>query len=159
MASCKGEELDMKVNKVGINTSNITAGSNEGRKIHKSGTSSFSDTFGGFERENERQQLEQDLKKINEKGKFIKDKMEIRDLVEYKQMIAAFLERTVKFSHKYSKETKFGRDGSYKVMGIVQKVNQELAELTEQLMNDQKDKINIVEKISGIQGLLVDMLM
>jgi len=149
----------MKVNKVGINTSNITAGTGEGRKIHKSGTSSFSDTFGGFERENERQQLEEDLKKINEKGKFIKEKMEIRDLVEYKKMIAEFLERTVKFSHKYSKETKFGRDGSYKVMGIVQKVNEELDALTEELMNSEKEKINIVQKISGIQGLLVDLLM
>jgi len=149
----------MKVNKVGVSTSNITTSSNEGRKIHKSGASSFSDTLGGFERENERQQLEQDLKRINEKGKFIKEKMEIKDLVEYKKMIAEFLERTVKFSHKYSKETKFGRDGSYKVMGIVQKVNEELSALTEQLMSDEKEKINIVERISGIQGLLVDMLM
>jgi len=149
----------MKVNKVGISTSNITQGSTEGRKIHKSGTSSFSDTLGGYERENERQQLEEDLKKINEKGKFVKEKMEIRDLVEYKRMIAEFLERTVKFSHKYSKETKFGRDGSYKVMGIVEKVNEELDELTNQLMNSEKDKINVVQKISGIQGLLVDLLM
>lgn len=149
----------MKVNKVGINTSNITTSSNEGKRLHKSGGSSFSDTFSGYERDNEKQQLEQDLKKINEKGKFIREKMELRDLVEYKQMIAEFLERTVRFSHKYSKETKFGRDGSYKVMGIVQKVNEELDALTEQLMSAEKDKINIVEKISGIQGLLVDMLM
>ena len=80
-------------------------------------------------------------------------------MVEYKKMIAEFLERTVKFSYKYSKETKFGRDGSYKVMGIVQKVNEELDSLTRELMNSEKEKINIVEKISGIQGLLVDMLM
>ena len=149
----------MKVNKVGVSSSSITPTTGEGRKIHKSGTSSFSDTLGGFERENERQQLEEDLKKINEKGKFIKEKMEIKDLVEYKRMIAEFLERTVKFSYKYSKETKFGRDGSYKVMGIVQKVNEELDELTRALMSSEKEKINIVEKISGIQGLLVDMLM
>jgi len=149
----------MKVNNVGLGTSNITSSAGEGRKINKSGSNSFSDTFGGYERDNEKQQLEQELKKINEKGKFIKEKMEIRDLVEYKKMIAEFLERTVRFSHKYSKETKFGRDGSYKVMGIVQKVNEELDALTEQLMNSEKEKINIVEKISGIQGLLVDLLM
>jgi len=149
----------MKVSNVGINTSSITAGNTEGRKAHKSGGSTFSDTFGGFQRENERQQLEEDLKKINDKGKFIREKMEIRDLVEYKRMIAEFLERTVKFSYKYSKETKFGRDGSYKVMGVVEKINEELDALTEQLMSAEKDKINIVEKISGIQGLLVDMLM
>ncbi len=149
----------MKINSVGMSTSNVTSTSGEGRKINKSGNNNFSDTFGGFERENEKQQLEQQLNKINEKGKFIKERMEMRDLVEYKQMIKEFLEYTVKYSHKYSKETKFGRDGSYKVMGIVEKVNDELEQLTQELMNSEKDKINIVQKISGIQGLLVDMLM
>lgn len=149
----------MKINNVSLNTSNITSTSNDGKKVQKLGNSSFSDTFGGFERENEKQQLEEQLKKINEKGKFIKEKMEIRDLVEYKKMITEFLERTVKFSYKYSKETKFGRDGSYKVMGVVKKVNEELDSLTKEMMSSEKEKINIVEKISGIQGLLVDMLM
>ena len=149
----------MKVNKVGLSTSNITSNINENKKVHKSGSSSFSDTFGGFEKENEKQQLEERLKKINEKGKFIKDRMEVRDLIEYKQMIKEFLDYTVKYSHKYFKETKFGRDGSYKVMGIVKKVNEELESLTQELMSSQREKINIVEKISGIQGLLVDMLM
>lgn len=149
----------MKVNNVGLGTSNVTSTSGESRRVSKSGNSSFSDTFGGFERENEKQQLEQDLKKINEKGKFIKEKMEIRDLIEYKRMITEFLERTVRFSYKYSKETKFGRDGSYKVMGIVQKVNNELDALTQALMSAEKEKIDIVERISGIQGLLVDMIM
>ena len=55
----------MKVNKVGVSSSSITPTTGEGRKIHKSGTSSFSDTLGGFERENEKQQLEEELKKIN----------------------------------------------------------------------------------------------
>lgn len=149
----------MKVDKIGLSTSNITSNIGEGKKVHKSGSSSFSDTFGGFEKENEKQQLEERLKKINEKGKFIKERMEVRDLIEYKQMIKEFLDYTVKYSHKYFKETKFGRDGSYKVMGIVKKVNEELESLTQELMSSEREKINIVEKISGIQGLLVDMLM
>lgn len=150
----------MKVNNVGLNSSSITTStSNEGRKIHKSNSGTFSDTFGGFERDNEKEQLKKRLEEINEKGKFVRERMDLRDLIEYKQMITEFLERTVKFSYKYSKETKFGRDGSYKVMGIVQKVNEELEGLTVELMKSEKDKLNIVEKISGIQGLLLDMMM
>ena len=148
----------MKVNNVGMRTSNVTSSNSDGKKIHKSNAGAFSDTFGGFERENEREQLEKKLQDINEKGEFVKDRMDLRDLVEYKKLITEFLERTVRFSHKYSKETKFGRDGSYKVIGMVNKVNEELEALTVELMNDQKDKLKIVEKISGIQGLLVDML-
>ena len=149
----------MKVNNVGMRTSNVTASNSDGKKIHKLNAGAFSDTFGGFERENEREQLEKKLQDISQKGKFVKDRMDLRDLMEYKTLITEFLERTVRFSHKYSKETKFGRDGSYKVIGMVSKVNEELEALTVELMNDQKDKLKIVEKISGIQGLLVDMLM
>ena len=150
----------MKVNNVNMRTSNVTTStSGDGKKIHKSNAGAFSDTFGGYARENEREQLEKKLGEISEKGKFVRDRMDIRDLMEYKKLITEFLERTVKFSHKYSKETKFGRDGSYKVIGMVNKVNEELEALTQELMIQEKDKLKIVEKISGIQGLLVDMLM
>lgn len=149
----------MKVNGVGLTSSTITHTTGGNGKIRKSNSSSFSDNLGGFERDNEREQLEKKLKDITEKGKFVKEKMELKDLIEYKAMIKEFLEHTVRFSYKYSKESKFGRDGSYKIMGIVKKVDEELESLTQEMMNSEKDKLKIVDKISGLQGMLVDLLM
>ncbi len=149
----------MKVNGVGLTSSTITHTTGGNGKIRKSNGSSFSDNLGGFERDNEREQLEKKLKDIAEKGKFVKEKMELKDLIEYKAMIKEFLEHTVRFSYKYSKESKFGRDGSYKIMGIVKKVDEELENLTQELMSSEKDKLKIVDKISGLQGMLVDLLM
>lgn len=149
----------MKVGNVNLTSSTVNTNLKDNHKIKKSQAGAFSDTLGGFEKENEKQQLEKKLKDINEKGKNVKDKMELPELVEYKQMIKDFLEYTVKYSYKYSKETKFGKDGSYKVMGIVQKVNDEMELLTEELVVSQKDKLKIVEKISGIQGMLMDLIM
>ena len=63
------------------------------------------------------------------------------------------------YTSKISKETKLGRDGSFKVMGIVKKINEELEGLTVELLNSEKDKLKIVDKISGIHGMLVDLLM
>ncbi len=153
------EELNLKVNGVGLTSSTITHTTGGNGKIRKSNGSSFSDNLGGFERDNEKEQLEKKLKDIAEKGKFVKEKMELKDLIEYKAMIKEFLERTVRFSYKYSKESKFGRDGSYKIMGIVKKVDEELESLTQEMMNSEKDKLKIVDKISGLQGMLVDLLM
>lgn len=149
----------MKVSNVNLTSSTISTTGKDNHKVRKSNAGSFSDNLGSFERENEHEQLQQKLKEINEKGKFVKDRMELSDLIEYKNMIKEFLERTVKFSYKYSKESKFGRDGSYKVVGIVKKVNEELDKLTQELMSTEKDKLKIVEKISGVQGMLVDLLM
>ena len=92
----------MKISNVNMTSSTISTTSKEGHRARKSTGTSFSDNLGSFERENEREQLEQKLKDINEKGKFVKDRMELSDLIEYKNMIKEFLERTVKFSYKYS---------------------------------------------------------
>lgn len=156
--NCK-EELNLKINGVGLTSSTISHTGPGSSKVRKSTGGSFSDNLGGFERENEKEQLEKQLKEIAEKGKFVREKMELRDLIEYKSMIKEFLEHTVRFSYKYSKESKFGRDGSYKIMGIVKKVDEELESLTQEMMNSEKDRLKIVEKISGLQGMLVDLLM
>lgn len=149
----------MKVNNVNLSSSIPHAASQDEHKIKRAREGSFSNTFGQFDKEQEREQLAKKLEDIEKKGGFLKDRMDLKDLVEYKKMISEFLEYTVKFSHKYSKETKVGRDGSYKIMGIIEKVNSELEALTQELVKTERDKIKIVESISGIQGLLLDVLM
>jgi len=149
----------MKIENLNLASSIVGASAQEERKVRKSKNSSFSNTFSAMAQGNEKEILEKKLLEINEKGKFVKDRMDLKDLVEYKKMIAEFLEYTVKYSHKFSKETKLGRDGSFKVMGIVKKINEELENLTTELLNSEKDKLKIVDKISGIHGMLVDLLM
>ena len=149
----------MKIENLNLASSIVGASAQEERKVRKSKNSSFSNTFSAMAQGNEKEILEKKLLEINEKGKFVKDRMDLKDLVEYKKMIAEFLEYTVKYSHKFSKETKLGRDGSFKVMGIVKKINEELENLTAELLNSEKDKLKIVDRISGIHGMLVDLLM
>lgn len=155
----KGERIVMKIENLNLASSIVGASTQEERKVRKSKNSSFSNTFSTMAKENEKEFLESKLKEINEKGKFVRDRMDLKDLVEYKKMITEFLEYTVKYSHKFSKETKLGRDGSFKVMGIVKKINEELESLTVELLNSEKDKLKIVDTISGIHGMLVDLLM
>jgi len=149
----------MKIENLNLASSIVGASAQEERKVRKSKSSSFSNTFSAMAQENEKEILEKKLLEINEKGKFVRDRMDLKDLVEYKKMITEFLEYTVKYSHKFSKETKLGRDGSFKVMGIVKKINEELENLTAELLNSEKDKLKIVDSISGIHGMLVDLLM
>ncbi|MBP3285012.1 MAG: YaaR family protein [Clostridia bacterium] len=149
----------MKIDNVNLASSIVGASAQEERKVRKSKNSSFSNTFANMTHENEKEFLENKLKEIGEKGKFVKERMDLKDLVEYKKMIADFLEYTVKYSYKYSKETKLGRDGSFRVMGIVKKINEQLESLTTALLNNEKDRLKIVNTISGIHGMLVDLLM
>jgi uncharacterized protein YaaR (DUF327 family) len=42
------------------------------------------------------------------------------------------------------------------MFGIINKVNDEVEELAKEFLKDEKDKLKIIEIISGIEGLLLD---
>ena len=61
--NCK-EELNLKINGVGLTSSTISHTGTGSGKVRKSTGGSFSDNLGGFERDNEREQPEKKLKDI-----------------------------------------------------------------------------------------------
>ena len=62
-----------------------------------------------------------------------------------------------KRSHKFSRENFLDRRGRHRVYGIVRLVDKNLDELAEELVKDEKDHINILNKVDEIRGLLIDI--
>ena len=52
----------MKISNVNLTSSTISASGKDNHKVRKSNAGSFSDNLGSFERENEREQLQEKLK-------------------------------------------------------------------------------------------------
>ncbi|MCL2169976.1 MAG: YaaR family protein, partial [Defluviitaleaceae bacterium] len=50
------------------------------------------------------------------------------------------------------------RRGRHRVYGIVRLVNQELDNLAQDLLNNEKSHIDILAKVDEIHGLLLDMV-
>ena len=94
---------------------------------------------------------------IQQQGKLISKKNDIRDMQRYRKMIKEFLNEVVSRSHTFTRENFLDRKGRHRVYGIIRLVNQNLDELTQELFKDEKDNIAIMAKIGDIEGLLLDI--
>lgn len=94
---------------------------------------------------------------IQQQGKLISKKNDIRDMQRYRKMIKEFLNEVVSRSHTFTRENFLDRKGRHRVYGIIRLVNQNLDDLTQELFKDEKDNIAIMAKIGDIEGLLLDI--
>ena len=97
------------------------------------------------------------MEEITHQGEKISKKRDIRDMKHYRGLIKSFLNEIVTHSHSFSRENFLDRRGRHRVYGIIRLVDENLDQLAQELMKDQKDTITILEKIGEIRGLLLDI--
>ena len=98
------------------------------------------------------------MEDIVEQGNRIAQHMDIRDMKIYRSMISNFLSEVVAHSHEFSRENFLDRRGRHRVYGIIRQVNDKLDELARELINSEKNQVNILDKIGEIQGLVLDII-
>lgn len=98
------------------------------------------------------------MAQITEQGKKLGKKTDVRDMKRYRELIKSFLNEVVYHSHKFSRENFLDRRGRHRVYGIVRLIDQNLDDLAEELLKEEKDNILILNKIDEIRGLLLDIL-
>ena len=110
----------------------------------------------------EQSELEEQLKvmvtDINEQGKILADHMDFKDFKKYKEMIKEFIEEVTSTSHKFSREEFLDRRGRHKIYGMIRLVNKDVDDIAQEMLNNEKNSMMILEKIDEIRGLLLDIL-
>lgn len=98
------------------------------------------------------------MAQITEQGKKLGKKTDVRDMKRYRELIKNFLNEVVYRSHKFSRENFLDRRGRHRVYGIIRLIDENLDELANELLKDEKDNIAILNRIDEIRGLLLDIL-
>lgn len=97
------------------------------------------------------------LQEITEQGEKISKKRDIRDMKHYRGLIKDFLNEVVTHSHSFARENFLDRRGRHRVYGIIRLIDDNLDQLAQELMKEEKDQIKILDKIGEIRGLLLDI--
>ena len=118
----------------------------------------FSLTLNRLDEEQLRLRLHGMIDQITVQGKKIADHMDIKDLREYRSMIAEFINEIVTNSHKFSRDNFLDKRGRHRVYGIVKLVDKNLDELAQELLKNEKDHIKILDRMGDIRGLLLDIV-
>lgn len=120
------------------------------------------DTFKIKLNEIEQESIRTELKSLYEKiettaGK-LSEKLFIDDLISYKKLVREFLNIAVNNSHVFFKENSLDRRGRHRIYSLVKKVDQELDELTQEFIDLESNRLNILKKLNHIQGILMDIM-
>lgn len=97
------------------------------------------------------------MEEITMQGDKITKKKDIKDMRKYRGLIKDFLNEIVSRSHSFSRENFLDRKGRHRVYGIIRLIDENLDELAQELVKDEKDNIAILNKIGEIRGLLLDI--
>ena len=98
------------------------------------------------------------IEEINDQGNKISKHMDIKDMRKYRELVKDFMNEVLTRSHKFSRENFLDRRGRHRVYGIVRLVDKNLDELANELIQEEKNQLNILSKVDEIRGLLLDVL-
>jgi uncharacterized protein YaaR (DUF327 family) len=97
------------------------------------------------------------MEEITMQGERISKKKDIKDMRRYRSLIKDFMNEIISRSHSFSRENFLDRKGRHRVYGIIRLIDQNLDDLAQELVKEQKDNITILQKIGDIRGLILDI--
>lgn len=118
----------------------------------------------GFERvvQSQAHQLQQDemqrlLAGISEQGDRLSKFRSFHDLAKFKHMVKQFLKEAVGNAYDLQKSYGFNMSGHAGNLTTVKKVDEKLAKLTEDVLDQEKKTVDLLDTIGEIKGLLINM--
>jgi len=101
-----------------------------------------------------------DMKKeIDEQGKLLGDRVDVREFEKYRRLIREFLDEIVSNGYTFSKEDAYASRGRHRYIATVRIVDEKLDALGKEVIKEHADKIEILNRIDDIRGLLLDLMM
>ncbi|MGV7101154.1 YaaR family protein [Bacillus subtilis] len=102
-------------------------------------------------------QLTRLLSDIEVFGKRLTKSRNFKDLARFKGLVKRFVKEAVDsgLSHETSKS--FDLYGNSRTLGLVKEIDDKLIQLTEEMMDQEKPAIDLLERIGEIKGLLINL--
>lgn len=101
--------------------------------------------------------LDEILRDVDEVGKALIGVPTYPNLLQYKEKVKEFMEEVLE--RLYRPKERIGRSllARQKVYTLIERIDQELDALTEDLLKSQTKQIDLASKVDGIRGMLVDL--
>ncbi len=144
--------MDIKVNEI-KNTVPV-----DSQTTHKASDGQFKFMLvSNIEEKDLQNKLSNLMQQIDAQGEKIAKHMDVADMKRYRSLVKEFMNEVVNRSHEFSRENFLDRRGRHRVYGIVKLVDKNLDDLARELVKDEKDNMEILNKVGEIKGLLLDI--
>jgi uncharacterized protein len=103
------------------------------------------------------ERLQQLAKEIEEQGKILAESRSVEDLRKYKKLVKKLLDDVVKNGLQLSEHHGFNWSGRSRLYKIVKEVDKRLIDLTNAVLQKEKQGIDLLSTIGEIQGLIINI--
>lgn len=114
----------------------------------------FSQSFNQARDRKSEEQLNQMIEDISKRGNRLVITKTYGDVIAYKKMIKEYLESILKFMYDTKKDISFWQTQYFITIDTI---DEKLKELTDSLLGDERENLNVAATIDEIQGLIVDI--
>ncbi len=104
-------------------------------------------------------QLNKLLATIEDAGSRLTKSRTFKDLAKYKTLVKKFVREAVDFGMDLKQSHTWNQYGEGRKLNIVETIDQQLVELTEDVLSNEKKSIDVLGKIGEIKGLLINLYM
>ncbi|MFD2671563.1 YaaR family protein [Marinicrinis sediminis] len=117
----------------------------------------FSDTMRQQHQQATQQQLKQMLDQVQQQGERLLKSMTVRELRQYKLLVKRFLEETVRRGVGLKETRGWDRRGRGKKYKILEEIDQYLLEMADELLEAENGKVELLNRVGEIRGLLINL--
>ncbi|TSB46672.1 YaaR family protein [Alkalicoccobacillus porphyridii] len=103
------------------------------------------------------EQLTKLMQQVEDQGKVLSETRTVDELRKYKKLVKDFMEDAVAHGLSLEERRGFNRRGRTKIYKLVQEVDKQLIDLTNDVLNKEKSSLDILNKVGEIKGLLVNL--
>ncbi|MCY8088264.1 YaaR family protein [Bacillus sonorensis] len=103
------------------------------------------------------EQLTMLLTDIEAFGKRLAKSRNFKDLARFKGLIKRFVKEAVENGLAVENSRSFDLYGNSRTLSIVKELDEKLVQLTEELLDQEKPSIELLERIGEIKGLLINL--
>ena len=137
----------------------VTARGSDTRGVRESEAPVFRRTLTDLGKEAHEARLIEMKDEIDEQGKRLADRVDVKEFEKYRRLIRDFLDEIVSNGYTFCREDAYASRGKHRYIATVRVVNEKLDELGKEFMKEQADQIEVLHRIDDIRGLLLDLMM
>ncbi|WP_353056180.1 YaaR family protein [Priestia koreensis] len=144
---------DMEVQRV--NRPSLQASKLQGKEL--TDFVGFTEVLGKKKQEVTYERLQRMMEDLNAQGEVLAKNHTVDALRKYKKLVKEFMDEAVNNGLELNQQRDFNHQGAFSTYKTVRAVDQKLTELTNEVLNKEKDHLAILQKIGEVQGLLVNI--
>lgn len=105
------------------------------------------------------EQLTRLLGDITAAGDRVARNRNLRELTRFKMLVKRFLQEAVDHGLEMKQSHTWNRFGEGRRLKVVETIDERLVELAQDILNEEKETIDLLDKIGEIKGLLINLYM